>query len=84
MMNDNNEKQITAMRSAVKYQLLNNYDVEDQQAEEILDDYVGYLKRAVNLAQYPYSPADRIAEAVGLTYNGNLDKLTEEDDSGTV
>ena len=70
-------KKLDAMRSAIRHQLVNNYDVNETDVDLIIQDFIGIVKSAVNFASYPYTPADRIAEAVGLTYNGNLDKQRE-------
>ncbi len=76
------EDKIQFMRSAVKHQLLGNYDIEEEAVDNLLDSYPGFVQRAVRMAFYPYTPADAVAEIAGLTYNGKLDKQMEEDSAG--
>lgn len=66
------------MESMVIKELVGNYDVTQEQAKLLVKKHRKLIESAEFLGSKPYYPAQQIANAEGLNYNGKLDSQLEE------
>ena len=69
---------ITATRATVRSYLLKNYEVNEQQVDELLNKHAAIVTRGERLLSGAYYVGDEIAAAEKLT---PLDDADEEDDN---